>query len=302
MSFKLSIGKLAVAGRDLFTNEAIAALPVRNPSVLDRDFLYYALQVVDLRAEVDKASKGPTLNKAKIKRIKVPIPPLDIQRHIVTLLDRADAARARQRRALARLDDLLAATFDERFGDPVTNSKGWPTAPFSKLFKDVSRGQPRLKTGDYLESGPVPVVDQGVAPVSGYADDPAMLADVPLPVIVFGDHTRRFKLVDHPFAVGAQGTKLLSPSGRLDPVFAFHQLQAHPLPSTGYARHYKFLKRKALIVPPPGEQEQFAEVVRRAQPLRQRLEAQGARLDALYQSLAASAFRGDLAPDLDAED
>ena len=42
-SFKLSIGKMAVAGIPLYTNEAIAALPIVYPKELSRDFLRYAL-------------------------------------------------------------------------------------------------------------------------------------------------------------------------------------------------------------------------------------------------------------------
>ena len=235
------------------------------------------------------------LNTKQFKALAAPVPPRNVQRRFVDAAEQLDATRQRQRSALARLDALLAAVFDEMFGDPVMNQKDWPTASVPKLFKDHSSGQPRLKTSEYLDAGCVPVVDQGEAEVSGYADDRDLLADVPLPVIVFGDHTRRFKLIDFPFVVGAQGTKLLVPGDRLDPTFAYHQLRAMPLPSTGYARHYKFLKAMKLIVPPLAEQVRFAEVVRQSDPLRQRLTAQGARLDALYAALAARAFRGDLA-------
>src|SRR5690554_5850602 len=51
MSFKLSIGKLAIAERRLFTNEAIASLPILDPNQLSTEFLYYALQVTDLMSE-----------------------------------------------------------------------------------------------------------------------------------------------------------------------------------------------------------------------------------------------------------
>ena len=39
MSFKLSIGKVAIARIDTCTNEAIAALSVKSPKSLDRDYL-----------------------------------------------------------------------------------------------------------------------------------------------------------------------------------------------------------------------------------------------------------------------
>ncbi|OGB33551.1 MAG: hypothetical protein A3F78_17690 [Burkholderiales bacterium RIFCSPLOWO2_12_FULL_61_40] len=42
-SFKLTIGKMAFAGCDLFTNEAIAAFPIKDERKLNSDFLFYAL-------------------------------------------------------------------------------------------------------------------------------------------------------------------------------------------------------------------------------------------------------------------
>ncbi len=69
MSFKLSIGKLAFADRDLYTNEAIAALTPNGK--LDNLYLYYGLHFWDLLAEVDQAVKGATLNIEKIKKIVI---------------------------------------------------------------------------------------------------------------------------------------------------------------------------------------------------------------------------------------
>jgi type I restriction enzyme S subunit len=89
MSFKLSIGKLAIAGRDLYTNEAIVALPIKNKNEVDIKFLYYFLSFYDWdkESENDVKVKGKTLNKAKLKEILVPIPSLATQQMIVAKLD-----------------------------------------------------------------------------------------------------------------------------------------------------------------------------------------------------------------------
>lgn len=65
LSFKLTIGKVAYAGTDLYTNEAIAGL---QPHEIHADFLYHGLQYWDLLLGVDQAIKGATLNKAKLKK------------------------------------------------------------------------------------------------------------------------------------------------------------------------------------------------------------------------------------------
>ncbi|NDD67260.1 restriction endonuclease subunit S, partial [bacterium] len=89
MSFKLSLGKLAYAGTDLRTNEAIVALPIKNSMQLLNEFLYYYLSFYDWDKEAgnDIKVKGKTLNKEKLKNIKVPLPPLPTQQTIVAKLD-----------------------------------------------------------------------------------------------------------------------------------------------------------------------------------------------------------------------
>jgi len=89
VSFKLTLGRLAFAGRDLYTNEAIAALSIFNEDELLKEFLFYFLHFFDWRkaAENDVKLKGMTLNKAKLKEMPVVIPPLPEQKRIVAILD-----------------------------------------------------------------------------------------------------------------------------------------------------------------------------------------------------------------------
>ena len=90
-SFKLTLGRLAFAGRDLYTNEAIAALTIRDEQELLKEFLFWFLHYFDWDSatEGDVKIKGKTLNKAKLRGVQVPIPPLAEQRRIVAILDEA---------------------------------------------------------------------------------------------------------------------------------------------------------------------------------------------------------------------
>jgi type I restriction enzyme S subunit len=142
LSFKLSIGKVAIAGRDLYTNEAIAALPVRAGQEVLPDYLLCALQSLDLSGGANRAAMGATLNKAKLQQIQVPVPPLDEQRRIAGILDRANGLSERRRRAAAKLDDLQLAIFSESFGDPIRNQKLWKTTELGELGEWRSGGTP----------------------------------------------------------------------------------------------------------------------------------------------------------------
>jgi len=81
VSFKLTLGRLAFAGRDLFTNEAIAALTIKNEKELSKEFLYHCLNYFDWNSATDGdiKIKGRTLNKEKLKEIPIPLPPLPEQ-------------------------------------------------------------------------------------------------------------------------------------------------------------------------------------------------------------------------------
>jgi type I restriction enzyme S subunit len=141
LSFKLSIGKVGIARRPLYTNEAIAALPIKASSWILPGFLYWALRTIDLTLGLDRAAKGLTLNKDKLVRVRVPLPPLPEQRRIAEILDKADELRAKRRAALAQLDTLSQSIFLHMFGDPAANPKGFPTSIIDGIAEQVTDGE-----------------------------------------------------------------------------------------------------------------------------------------------------------------
>ncbi len=149
LSFKLSLGKRTFSGCDLFTNEAIAALQIRDRDVADRDYLYWVLGSIDYDRLVDRAAKGKTLNKAKLQILQIPLPPLTEQMRIAGILDAADSLRTKRREALAQLDTLLQSTFLDMFGDPVTNSMGWDTSALGQVGEVVTGNTPSRKRPEY---------------------------------------------------------------------------------------------------------------------------------------------------------
>lgn len=90
MSFKLSIGRIGFASRDIFPNEAIAWLNPKTDNI-DKRYLGYWLSAQDLTTGSGRAVKGSTLNGPSLRAIEVRMPPLPIQRRIVDLLTHVDA-------------------------------------------------------------------------------------------------------------------------------------------------------------------------------------------------------------------
>ena len=144
-SFKLSIGKVALAGRKLHHNEAIAALPIRDPTVLDRDFLFHVLQIKTHDSNANHAVLGKVLNKRKIEEIEIPLPSLDEQRRIASILNRAAQIERLRAQATARLHEFVPALFIKMFGDPMQYPKRWELKQLGDLF--YVRGGKRLPRG-----------------------------------------------------------------------------------------------------------------------------------------------------------
>ena len=87
----------------------------------------------------------------------------------------------------------------------------------------------------------------------------------PLPLIVFGDHTRTFKFINQPFARGADGTQLLRPKSGIDPLFFFYACKAIDLPARGYNQHFTILKEKKLSYPDETGQKFIGGVLQRVE-------------------------------------
>ena len=137
MSFKLSLGKVAFANIPIYTNEAIASLPVKDAKRLLPDFLYWALQVIDLEENTDRAVKGATLNKAKLKELRIPLPPLPEQKRIAAILDKANVIRQKRQRTIQFADHFLRASFLSMFGEPTNNRKNWSREPLESFCSDI---------------------------------------------------------------------------------------------------------------------------------------------------------------------
>jgi len=114
LSFKLTIGRLAFAGRELRTNEAIAALSILDESGIAKEYLYWYLKSFDWEAIAvgDHKVKGKTLNKKKIASLPIRIPCRADQHRIVAKLDRAfaeiDRAIENAERGIEKSASILA--------------------------------------------------------------------------------------------------------------------------------------------------------------------------------------------------
>lgn len=92
--------------------------------------------------------KGIHLYPKDVAQLEIPLPPLDEQRRIVGLLDRAAEIRRSTDAARAKARAIIPALFLDTFGDPATNPKGWPVVSVGDLRGvELRNGISPSKTG-----------------------------------------------------------------------------------------------------------------------------------------------------------
>jgi type I restriction enzyme, S subunit len=180
---------------------------------------------------------------------------------------------------------------------PIPQNWRWVPATYPALL--ISDLGHKIQTKEILESGLIPVVDQGKIFIRGYCDDSTKVIRVKTPIVLFGDHTRETKLIDFDFIVGADGVKLLKPVCVL-PTYYYLALQWLPLDSRGYGRHFKLLKAAFLPLPPLAEQHRIVAKVDDLMAICDELEALLASIEADSRRLLEAVLRDALAPALEA--
>jgi type I restriction enzyme S subunit len=150
-----TVGKLGILAMDAATNQAVCG--IQPTEKIDRDFLFHLL--LFRRKELVGKSVGgaqPNISQAIIRDTLVPLPPLDEQRRIVGLLDRAAEIRRRADAARAKARAIIPALFLDTFGDPATNPKGWKSVALDEVCDLVRGSSPRPQGDPRFFGGPVP--------------------------------------------------------------------------------------------------------------------------------------------------
>lgn len=156
MSFKLSIGKVAITPKEMYSNEAIMAFIDKGVFRIEPAYLYYLLMHRDWDVGTNKAVMGKTLNKATLSQISINIHELSEQHEITKVLDAISSIIEARKQQLQKLDELVKARFVELFGDPMTDISKWSTSTIGEQFNVTSGGTPATGEKAYWENGTIP--------------------------------------------------------------------------------------------------------------------------------------------------
>lgn len=294
--------------------------------IIDENYLALFLKSPSYWKIISSEKAGITLlnvNATKLKQIEIPLPPMAEQGRIVaklgTLFTQLDEAIDSLKKAQVQLQryrrSLLKAAFEGELTkkwraehinkfQPTNKSTGfpqnWEKTTVGKVIKKVSLSRKKMKKGDYEPEGKLPVIDQGLSFIGGYTNNEELKVECELPVIVFGDHTKAIKYIDFDFVGGADGIKVIKSQEIYHPKLFYYFLRAISLPDRGYSRHFQFLEKAQIPVPPISEQEQIVSELERhlsvADEIEATIKSELKRAERLRQSILKHAFSGKLVP------
>lgn len=139
LTSRAPIGNVAIAGRGMCTNQGFKSLVPGEK--IDTNYLYYC--ICFLSPQLQALGNGATfkeVNKKIVESFKIPLPPLEEQKRIAAILDKADAIRRKRQQAIDLADQFLRSVFLDMFGDPVTNPKGFPFGTVRDLICEAKYG------------------------------------------------------------------------------------------------------------------------------------------------------------------
>lgn len=143
----------------LATTELVPMLP--DPTRLDRSYLAHYLRSNRFVSWISDQVAGAKMPRVSMKVFwdhEIPLPPLEEQKRIASILDKADEIRQKRKQAIALADEFLRSVFLDMFGDPVTNPKGFPLGTIRDLVESANYGT----SGKASESeGEYPVLRMG---------------------------------------------------------------------------------------------------------------------------------------------
>jgi type I restriction enzyme S subunit len=318
-SFKLTVGRTAFAGVDLYTNEAIAAFD-RNEAELAGIDLEYLSLVLPIAASGDttKNSMGAALlNKDKILNLKIPVLAIDDQRQIAARLKAQltevetarQAARVQLRDANFLRQRLLRQTFDalddlprKVLGEWATTTSGSTPSRGDKRYWSPAE-IPWVKTGE-VAFAPITRTEEAISRQALAECSLTLLPPQTLLIAMYGQgKTRGQSAVLEIEATTNQACFAIFPNDTWDVDFLHHWLMAsyEDLRSLSDGRGGNQANLNggllsALEVPAPDIHDQrrivthLKQQLAEADALRAALEQQLRDLDALPQRILAQAF------------
>ena len=243
---------------------------------LNKDFAYYLFMTQSVRQQISRSASGTKVKHTspeKIYDVQVDIPKIQTQKNIAIFLSILDKKIQINNQINQELEAMAKTLYDYWFvqfdfpdqnGKPYKSSggkmvyhpelkreipEGWGVESVGNLLDKVTKAE-KIENNSIEFIGEIPVIDQSQKYIAGFTNNEKALLQPQDGHVIFGDHTRVVKYINFDYARGADGTQvLISNNENISNVLLYHMIEDFDLSNYGYARHFKFLKEKIVIVP-----------------------------------------------------
>ena len=262
---------------DLVVSTGFATLDVMDPRVNSK-YLYYLLTQNSVISQLqsigeNSTSSYPSIRPEDIGNLSFMFPDIDIQNKIADILTSIDKKIQINNQINQELEAMAKTLYDYWFvqfdfpdqnGKPYKSSggkmvynpelkreipEGWGVESVGNLLDKVTKAE-KIENNSIEFVGRIPVIDQSQKYIAGFTNNQSSLIQPQNGHVIFGDHTRVVKFINFDYARGADGTQvLISNNENISNILLYHMIEDFDLSNYGYARHFKFLKEKLVIVP-----------------------------------------------------
>lgn len=319
---RVGVGKSAVNLIDVAISQDLTGLIVDKSRIFPQ-YLVNFLHSPAMQCYFNQFSRGTTIKgiqRSDLVRIPIPLPPLETQRKIVAILEKAEATQRLRAEADALTQELVQSVFMEMFGDPVTNPMGWAKLKIGQITDYVSSGiTPRGGREIYVNNGVKFIRSQNIRMNHIVYDDIAYITknihnqmsrtwvknnDVLLNIT--GASIGRiawYNGLDDEANVNQHVCILRPKKSTITPEFLSYQIS---MPSyqnrmlslqsgaTRQAFNYAQIKNFEIIVPSIGLQQHFSRLVEQTNVILERQFATKMKIKTQFNALSQKAFTGEL--------
>jgi type I restriction enzyme S subunit len=158
-------GKVGVFYSDqpetVYLNQRVGKF-VSNSKLLNEKYLWFFLRSPNCQDQINLLAEGaaqPNISGPQLESIKIPLPPLETQKQIASVLEKADQLRKDCKQMEQELNSLAQSVFIDMFGRSARGYNDWPLYKIESLAvekKSSMRTGPfgsDLKHSEFVESG-----------------------------------------------------------------------------------------------------------------------------------------------------
>ncbi|MEL7665007.1 MAG: restriction endonuclease subunit S [Methanosarcina mazei] len=248
-----------------------------------------------------------------LKNLLVPLPPLETQQKIVSILEKAEETRKLRAQADELTQKLLQSVFLEMFGDPVKNSREWKLHKLGEIGNWTSGGTPSRSKPEYFH-GEIPWFTAGELndsyvygskeKITKEALNSSSAKLFPAGTMLIGMYdTAAFKMgiLKNP-ASSNQACAAFSPKveviNTLFALYLFKEMKDSFLSQRRGIRQknlsQSIIKKFEVPVPPIELQKQFADMVQKIDQIKESQKQSSLETNNLFDALMQKAFTGKL--------